>query len=106
VVQEVLLAKSDPIVLCGSRSLPFDVSIAGCQVLHMSDMSERECWETRKCRVQFDRLVSLRKRYTEAVSFTDLLAHTKDFDVTDARDKIYGCLGLLQRAAREVLKPE
>lgn len=39
-------------------------------------------------------------------SLAVILRHTKEFHVTDPRDKIYGCIGLLSMSERETIKPD
>ena len=117
VVQEVVLAKSDPIMICGPSSLPWSIFMkgdlaAGFALLDAAEHLEKanERWS----QVRF--LYRLRRDYYSHIDSKGIhssnmglgfiLRYTKDFHTTDPRDKIYGSLGLLSRSERETMKPD
>jgi hypothetical protein len=115
IVQEVLLAKSDPIIMCGSRWLLWKNFMKGCIDTGLSNTVWRDQIDPKRMS-QWSRLYDLRQRIQsrielqnsaeETESLNKLLICTKDFDATDPRDKIYGCLGLLTEAEREAMNPK
>jgi hypothetical protein len=108
VVQEVVLAKSDPIIICGSRCVPWGIFIKGCDAV---GFKTGVSWRTKaesKIKFQIQALSELRasRSGTLGSSLAYALSYTKDFRVTDPRDTIYGCLGLLHTSERGTMRPD
>ena len=116
IVQEVVLAKSDPIIMCGSRWLPWGTFMRGCFAVNIDTIPVSESRKNRNRVFQWYQLHYLRQRSLSQINLQPsaevamclglLLNSTKDFHAADARDKVYGCLGLLKRAEREVMRPD
>ncbi|KAH8597707.1 heterokaryon incompatibility protein-domain-containing protein [Bisporella sp. PMI_857] len=116
IVQEVVLAKSDPIMICGSSCLPWEIFMSGCQAGDLGKIYESDDQHRRRRVVQSLWLFSLRQEYrcrmdplnsTEAaIDLGSLLLYTQDFQVTDPHDKVYGCLGLASMEEREAIRPD
>ncbi|KAH8596691.1 heterokaryon incompatibility protein-domain-containing protein [Bisporella sp. PMI_857] len=116
IVQEVVLARSTPIFICGSRWLPWDTFMKGCDVAGIEDILLENSFSANNRALNWYQLYALRKRLwsenvlqpsTEiAESLNILLDFTKDFHATDPRDKVYGCLGLVSKVEREAVSPE
>lgn len=111
VVQEVVLAKSEPTIICGSKSLPWNSFMRGCEAVHMTMLMVENERISIKCGLQHW-LQGLRQNFssetygTTRLPLTALLTRTKPFRTSDSRDKIFGCLGLVGMADREALKPD
>ena len=113
IVQEVVLARSDPVLMCGSRCLDWETynrAFFPCEWISMG-------WERLPHILNMLALFVLRSRLSrhraklhdcagESEGLGAILNHTKDFRTNDPRDKIYGCLGLLPKAQREAIRPE
>jgi hypothetical protein len=117
VVQEVVLAKSDPILICGPNSLPWSIFMKGFRAAGSKAAEAPEHIEKGLERwTQCNALYYLRQFHhslssSNGVRFCNLslgliLQFTKDFHSTDPRDKIYGALGLLSMNERERMKPD
>jgi hypothetical protein len=88
----------------------------GCEAVKMSEILVSEYQKKKRRIVQWYRLYTLRQmchsgidpQYSTEVAtgLSILLQHTKAFQATDPRDKIYGCLGLLTMGERETLRPD
>jgi hypothetical protein len=117
VVQEVVLAKSDPIMICGPSSLPWSIFMKGYRAAGLGTVKAAEHHEKGVERLsQCHALYVLWRRYhshidSKGFRFSDMslgciLRYTKDFRSTDPRDKIYGSLRLLSMSERETMKPD
>ena len=110
IVQELALARSDPIILCGRKCLPWSDFMTGCVNsgldLLNDDSTERTKgifyrWLLHHVRAEVQSSSSKRSK-----SLCDMLRDTKDFEASDPRDKIYGCLGLLEDEICSSLQPD
>lgn len=118
IVQEVVLAQSDPIIMCGANCLSWHVFMKGCEAARLGDLTRKSAYEKKgrvERMIQREFLHQMRQQYPcrfgsrackASLSLAQTLAYTKDFHVTDPRDKIYGCLGMLSLRERELIKPD
>jgi len=114
IIQEVALAESDPIILCGRKQVSWDKFMAGCVHYGLGCFPVHKT-EPRRIKSTYCR-VRLEKVRTELQSwpscrlgiqyFCWLLSRTKNFTASDPRDKIYGCLGLLQQEVCDSILPD
>jgi hypothetical protein len=117
VVQEVVLAKSDPIMICGTSSLPWSIFMKGylagrSAIVDAAGHHEKGIERWSQCSLLYE----LRRAYRSHIDskgirssnmgLWSILRYTKDFHTTDPRDKIYGSLGLLSMSERETMKPD
>jgi hypothetical protein len=115
IVQEVVLAKSDPIIICGHSYISWNtfqkaIDVGSLGFLLQGELRAKEGLERSDQRIS---LGLLREKYQNSqisdgptLSLYTLLGLTKAFKSTDPRDKIYGCLGLLSMMEREIMKPD
>lgn len=115
VVQELVLAKSDPLIMCGSSSLPWSIFMKGYFAIGMDNAHTSEDLNRGAERLsQCSQLNGLREyhqskinsKYIGTICLAAILNYTKDFHATDPRDTIYGALGLMTSKTREKLKPD
>jgi hypothetical protein len=107
IVQEVVLAKSDPTIMCGSRWLPWDIFMSGCDKVKIDALSSSESRKNMYRMIQINHLRQLRgslELLIRVLPPSHLLTYTKDFHATDPRDKVYGCVGLLPEFMRKAIR--
>lgn len=110
VVQEFVLADTDPLIVCRHRQLAWDKIRATTDAIVGQRRSEDP--DERMTNNMFPMLLdSLRsemqaRRPAGAYFVTDVILHLLDFRSADPRDKIYACLGLLDPATRTALAPD
>jgi hypothetical protein len=113
IVQEVVLAKSDPIIMCGSSSLAWSRFMKGYTATGFEDSTSSKLHGKYVERLgQCYALKNLRHFYQSQIvsnagcRLITILTYTEDFHAADPRDKVYGTLGLLGTSEREKLKPD
>lgn len=106
IVQEAVLARSDPTIMCGSKWLPWDIFMSGCDKVKIDALYSSESRKNIYRLIQFNHLRQLRgdlslELLIRLLPPSHLLTCTKDFHATDPRDKVYGCVGLLAEFRRK-----
>ena len=107
VVQEVVLAHSDPIIGCGDKWVPWETLFTRCTFFEMLrgeslDQSILRAFDLNKLRQQ----LTARGQPKHFASLIGALAYTVDYKVKDPRDRIYGCLGWVESIYREAILPD
>jgi hypothetical protein len=104
VIQEVVLPKSDPVVLCGQKWLAWtDFMKAWARFNYGRIQQSVEGPELSKFkrsnfrRASLDLLRSHHRSFPGGGSLNRILSWSKDSDASDLRDHVYGCLGLLRQ---------
>jgi hypothetical protein len=128
IVQELALARNDPLVVCGTRMVPWSTLIRGWGVI-AKDLFTELGWVRVKDRehgpgshasdselqdedeveflgsIKIDLLDDLRRvmQKSGGDSMRQLLINTRSSEATDPRDKVYGLLGLFKHSETPVL---
>ncbi|KAK0752991.1 heterokaryon incompatibility protein-domain-containing protein [Schizothecium vesticola] len=113
VVQEVIAAKVDPLVMIGHRTIAFDVLRKGVMLAAMYDSGLFERLDVSSSRgtrgmysfkdatalVFFNTLMTPEKRgsFEPSHNMPELLATTVDRNATDSRDHVFALLGLVEK---------
>jgi hypothetical protein len=107
VVQEAVLAKSDPLIQCGRKLVYWNVLTHG-YFQELRKIGSSTTLQSNHALLRCTKLAMLRT--TRALgglgSLNYVLCLTKEFEATDPRDKIYGCIGLLEKSLVEHVRPD
>jgi hypothetical protein len=111
IVQEVSLARTGPIIKCGRKSLPWDTFMHGCLNGGSDIVGKNEPAYLQKAAFYMHTLREIRRDVQSSSSkrittLSQALTMTKDFEASDPRDKVYGCLGLLPESVSDKIQPD
>jgi Heterokaryon incompatibility protein (HET) len=109
-LQEVAVANSDPVILCGHKSVPWSAytTISAKKL----EIGVRMDWRTQLCLQEFERrrdFVNARDQFQKkhsTMSLSFLLRNAMTMRSTDPRDKVYALLGIAREEDRQALIPD
>jgi len=104
VLQEVVLSREDPSVVCGLEDCSWYVLSVVCGWVGMNCYVEQSYCPDTVLNVGEIRYVSYGKARLDLVSLVPMIA--PHFDCTDARDKVFGLLGLTSQDERDRVIPD
>lgn len=104
VLQEVVLSREDPSVVCGLEDCSWYVLSVVCEWVGMNGYVEQSYCPNTVLNVGEIRCVSYHKARLDLASLVFMIA--TEFDCTDARDKVFGLLGLTSQDERNRVIPD
>ena len=104
VVQEVTVAKTDPLLICGEQCVPWDVAIMTLELMSHDQVNAQEDRRSLTDPLALQSFTLLKSSSNRTLAF--LLEATCNRKASDVRDRIYALLGLVSDPSQQTLEPD